>query len=222
MIAVKTLGSFLFWNLRLRLVAIWRKFFLNYFHAIKVPIQVLPSLLDLRISVILISSWPLPHLDHLPILFNFSFILALVWIQYLDHSLLGLVALYLLVPLRNLTYLFLQQMTYGFMLLRSIHRRNAFFAIWFHFLRVKFSAIAKHTVRYVFIKVDVNTFDWSVLHCFARDCIWKRVVVLFLSSFFLSLILDSLALVLVVVYRLRDDVGEVVVEFAYFQACVLF
>jgi hypothetical protein len=45
---------------------------------------------------------------------------------------------------------------------------------------------------------------------------------LFLSSFFLRLILDSLALVLVVVYRLRYDVREVGVEFAYFQACVFF
>ena len=76
-------------------------------------------------------------------------------------------------------------------------------------------------MRYVFIEVYVNSFDGSVLHGFPRDCIWKWVVILFLSSFFLRLILDSLTLVLVVGDRLRDYVREVVVEFAYFQAGVL-
>lgn len=112
-------------------------------------------------------------------------------------------------------------MTYGLVLLGGVDRWDALFAIWCHLRGLKFGSVAKHAVGYVFVEIDVNSFDWSILHRFTRYCVRKRIVILLLPSLFLSLILDSLTLVLVVVYRLRHHVGEVVVEFANPQPRVL-
>ena len=64
-------------------------------------------------------------------------------------------------------------------MLGGVDTWNALFAVRFHFLRFKFSAVAEHAVRYIFVEVDVNPFDGSVLHGFAGNCIGKRVVAFF-------------------------------------------
>ena len=110
----------------------------------------------------------------------------------------------------------------GLVLLGGVDRWNALFAIRLHFLWIKLSPIPKHAVRYVFIKINVDSFDGPVLHGFTRYCIGKRIVTLFLPSFFLCLVLNSLALMLVIPNALGHDVGQILIEFAYPESNVFF
>ena len=221
MIAVKTSCSFWFGRICLWLIAITRKLILLNLHPIKMPVQVLPPLFDLRIYVILIGTCSRAHLDHLAVLFNFGFVFALVWIKYLHYCLICLVPFYFLVPVGHFQQLFFKQVADGLVLLRGVDSWDALCAIWFHFLANKPSPVAKHTVRYVLIKVYVDSFDGSVLHGFTRNCVGKRVVTFFLPPFFLGLVLNSLTLMLVIPDTLRHDIGQIIVEFADPQSDVL-